>query len=87
MKYVHLNNENKILGFYDKKIHKIIPEPNIEITNEVWQDCIANQYNYYNGETKKFERKDFRTEKEKQEDQIRKDKYEGKEYTLNRGSS
>lgn len=33
----------------------------IEVTQEIWQNALDNNYNYYNTKTKKFEYKDFRT--------------------------
>lgn len=63
MKYAHLEkNTNKILGWYDKKIHKTIPTPNVEVSDEVWQKAICININAY--ENGKFVIKDFRTEKE-----------------------
>lgn len=62
MKYTHLDKENKMLGWYDDSIHSIIPTPNIEVTDEVWQEAININANCYeNGE---FVVKDFRTEEE-----------------------
>lgn len=61
MKYAHIEN-NKILGWYSDDIHNIIPTPNIEVTDEVWQEAININANCYeNGE---FIVKDFRTEEE-----------------------
>ncbi len=60
MKYVHLEkNTNKILGWYDNSIHKTIPTPNIEVSNEIWQDALSINANCY--ENGKFIVKDFRT--------------------------
>ena len=63
MKYAHLeNNTNKILGWYDEEINPVIPTPNIEVSDEVWQEAININANCYeNGE---FIVKDFRTEEE-----------------------
>ena len=48
MKYAHLeNNTNKILGWYDDSIHSEIPTPNIEVTDEVWQEAININANAY----------------------------------------
>lgn len=66
MKYAHLeNNTNKILGWYDLEIHSEIPTPNIEVSDEVWQEAININANCY--ENGKFIVKDFRTEEEIQE--------------------
>lgn len=59
------NGTNKLLGWYDKEIHLEIPTPNIEVTDEVWQEALNINANCYeNGE---FIIKDFRTAKEIQE--------------------
>lgn len=66
MKYAHLeNNTNKILGWYASEIHTEIPTPNIEVTDEVWQEAIDINANCY--ENGKFLVKDFRTAEELQE--------------------
>lgn len=63
MKYAHVNENNKLLGWYDDKIHTEIPTPNIEVTQEQWQNAIDNNHNKINndGSTEYF---DFRTEEE-----------------------
>ena len=62
MKYAHLDKENKILGWYSDEIHSDIPTPNIEVTDEVWQEALNTNANCYeNGE---FIVKDFRTDVE-----------------------
>lgn len=63
MKYAHLEKDtNKLLGWYDASIHLEIPAPNIEVTEEVWQNAININANCY--ENGKFIVKDFRTEEE-----------------------
>ena len=63
MKYVNIENgTNKLLGWYDKEIHLEIPTPNIEVTDEVWQEALNINANYY--ENGKFIVKDFRTPEE-----------------------
>ena len=44
---VHYNVENgEIVGFYpDDVSYKSIPEPNIEIDEDTWKDCLNNQNN------------------------------------------
>ena len=62
MKYAHYDiNTGKLLGFYDDTIHKKIPIPNIQITEEQWQEAISNNYNYVDADTKTLSYKDFRT--------------------------
>ena len=69
MKYVNIENgTNKLLGWYDKKIHLEIPTPNIEVTDEVWQEALNINANCYeNGE---FICKDFRTDEEKEKQRV-----------------
>lgn len=67
MKYVHLEN-NKILGWYSDDIHDIIPTPNIEVSDEVWQEAININANCY--EKGNFIVKDFRTDEEKEVQRI-----------------
>ena len=63
MKYANIENgTNKLLGWYDKEIHLEIPTPNIEVSDEVWQEALNINANCYeNGE---FIIKDFRTPEE-----------------------
>ena len=67
MKYAHLEN-NKILGWYSYDIHDIIPTPNIEVTDKVWQESININANCY--ENGKFIVKDFRTDEELEEARV-----------------
>ena len=63
MKYAHLEEKtNKLLGWYSDDIHSEIPTPNIEVTDEVWQNAININANCY--EDSKFIVKDFRTPEE-----------------------
>lgn len=48
MKYVNIENgTNKLLGWYDKEIHLEIPTPNIEVTDDVWQEALNINANCY----------------------------------------
>lgn len=61
MKYAHYDETTGlILGWYDNEIHKEIPTPNIQVSDEVWQNAIDNNHNKINedGSTILF---DFRT--------------------------
>lgn len=72
MKYAHLEKDtNKLLGWYDGSLHLEIPTPNIEVSEDVWQEAININANCY--ENGKFIVKDFRTDEEiiKQELQIK----------------
>lgn len=63
MKYAHLEKyTNKLLGWYSDDIHDIIPTPNIEVTEKVWQEALSINANCY--ENGKFLRKDLRTPEE-----------------------
>ena len=62
MKYVHLEEKtNKILGWYDDKIHSEIPTPNVEVSDKTWQVAININANFYDKDTKTFILKDLRT--------------------------
>ena len=69
MKYVNIENgTNKLLGWYDKEIHLEIPTPNIEVTDEVWQEALNINANCYeNGE---FILKDFTTDEQREQQRI-----------------
>ena len=69
MKYANIENRtNKLLGWYDKKIHLEIPTPNIEVTDEVWQEALNINANCYeNGE---FILKDFTTDGQREQQRI-----------------
>lgn len=42
MKYANYDKEtNEIRGYYDDEIHETIPEPNISISDEAWQEALA----------------------------------------------
>lgn len=47
MKYVKLDNKNKILGWYDSHINKDIPKSAMPIPDEKWQEALWNNANYY----------------------------------------
>ena len=82
MKYAHIEeNTNRLMGWYDDKIHKDIPTPNIEVSEEVWQEAININANCY--EDGVFIVKDFRTEEEIAEQELKQLKVEGEIYTLN----
>ncbi len=67
MKYAHYNKEtNEILGFYDDGIHEIIPEPNIKITYEQWQEAINTNANYVGNNKLIYKQKELSAEDKKQ---------------------
>lgn len=45
MKQAHVDGSGQILGWYDPEIHNSIPEPNIQVTEEIWQNAINNSHN------------------------------------------
>lgn len=63
MKCIHIDEDGQILGWYDKDIHTSIPTPNIEVSDEVWQNAINNNHNKVNkyGITELY---DFRSSEE-----------------------
>lgn len=69
MKYAHSDKNGQLLGWYDEDIHALIPTPNIEVSDEAWQNAIDNNHNKVNtdGTTKLY---DFRTEDEKAKDEL-----------------
>ena len=67
MKYAHII-DNKLQGWYSDDIHINIPTPNIEVTDEVWQEAININANCY--ENRKFIVKDFRTDEQKEKQRI-----------------
>ena len=49
-KYAHINSENILQGWYDSEMHNTIPTPNIEVTNEQWQNALNNIHNKINAD-------------------------------------
>ena len=47
-KYAHVINKT-LLGWYDSEIHSKIPEPNVNVSESVWQEAIDVNANYYDG--------------------------------------
>lgn len=43
------NNDGEYTGFYTKEIHKNIPQPNIELSEEEWQQALSKNYKVING--------------------------------------
>lgn len=65
MKYAHVDGSGQILGWYDDEIHQSIPKPNIQVSEEVWQNAINSSHNtIIDGVTSQV---DHRTEAEKAE--------------------
>ena len=48
MKYAHIIDKN-LKGWYTSEIHSEIPTPNIEVTEEEWQEALRINANYYDG--------------------------------------
>jgi len=66
MKQAHVDGSGQILGWYDPEIHNSIPEPNIQVTEEVWQNAINNSHNtIIDGVTSQA---DYRTTEQKAKD-------------------
>ena len=65
MKYAHVDGSGQILGWYDDEIHQSIPEPNVQVSEEVWQNAINSSHNtIIDGVTSQ---EDHRTDAEKAE--------------------
>ena len=82
MKYAHMI-DTKLQGWYSDDIHSNIPTPNIEVTDEVWQEAININANCY--ENGKFIVKDFRTAEEIRADEISIQISEAKSYLVDTG--
>ena len=82
MKYAHII-DNKLIGWYSDDIHSDIPTPNIEVTDEVWQEAININANCY--EDEKFIVKDFRTDDEIRTAEINTQIVEAKAYLADTG--
>ena len=56
-KFAHIDENNKLLGWYDDEVHNSIPEPKIEVSEEQHLEAIENQHNYVesDGSTKLVE--------------------------------
>jgi len=66
MKIAHVDNNGQILGWYDQEIHTDIPEPNVEVSEEVWQNAIDSSHNtIINGVTSQV---DYRSAEQKASD-------------------
>ena len=78
MKYAHIDENNKLLGFYDNEIHSEIPEPKIQLTEEQWKNALDNNHNKINSDGTS-ETYDFRTNEEKASDQAYLDELAQKE--------
>lgn len=50
MKYAHIDENNKLLGWYSKEIHAELPTPIIEVSDEQWQIAIDNNHNKINND-------------------------------------
>lgn len=77
MKYAHII-DTKLQGWYDDSIHSKIPTPNIEVSEEIWQEAININANCY--ENGKFIVKDFRTDEEIRKEEINTQIAEAKAY-------
>lgn len=40
MKFIHYQADGQIWGYYDPDIHSDIPSPNVQVSDEVWQECV-----------------------------------------------
>lgn len=66
MKYAHIDNNGQILGWYDDEIHESVPEPNVQVSEEVWQNALDSSHNtIISGVTSQV---DYRTDEQKASD-------------------
>ena len=65
--YAHIDHNNRLLGYYTDDIHDTIPTPNVQLTYDQWQSCLAINANKISDEGV-GEVVDFRTLDEKAED-------------------
>lgn len=73
MKHVNYDAKtNEILGFYDDEIHESIPEPNIKISDDEWQEALYKGANFIEG-GKLIKKQSKADEKEKQLAQLEAD--------------
>tara|TARA_Y100000114_G_scaffold142787_1_gene149690 strand:+ start:1739 stop:2074 length:336 start_codon:yes stop_codon:yes gene_type:complete len=56
-KFAHVDENNKLLGWYDDEVHNSIPEPKIKVSEEQHVKAIEKQHNYVesDGSTKLVE--------------------------------
>lgn len=45
MKYAHIDDNGQILGWYEDEIHDVIPTPNVQVAEDVWQHAINSSHN------------------------------------------
>ena len=71
MKFAHIDDNNVILGWYSPDVHDVIPEPNVEVTDEQWQVAIEEGHNTVdaNGVTSEVE---LRSQEEADAAEVRK---------------
>ena len=51
MKYATVDLEGYIIGFYDIEVHDVIPEPNHEIDDTLWEEYLAGNLVKWDGNT------------------------------------
>ncbi|MCX4026614.1 hypothetical protein H0A36_00420 [Endozoicomonas sp. SM1973] len=72
MKYVHYDKyTGELIGFFDDKIHRDIPEPNLRISHEEWQDSIKLKYLYVDFGTLKLVQKEKKLSDEEKKNYAR----------------
>jgi hypothetical protein len=65
MKYAHIDTNGQILGWYESDIHDTIPEPNVQVSDSVWQNALDSSHNtIIDGVTSQV---DHRTDEQKAE--------------------
>lgn len=50
MKYAHYDEQTgEVKGYYADDVHDVIPTPNIELTDEAWQEACSKHMRVVNG--------------------------------------
>ena len=62
-KYAHVINK-RLVGWYDSEIHSKIPEPNVNVSESVWQKAIDINANYYDGKVFSYKEPSLTTEQQ-----------------------
>lgn len=66
MKYAHYKKDSfELIGWYSKDVHDSIPEPHIEVSEEIWQESLKCNYNCIDITNNCLIKKDFSTSEER----------------------
>ena len=48
MKYAHVDADLNILGWYSPEVHTEIPEPHMQVSDDLWKAAISANHNRFN---------------------------------------